>query len=289
MSPLKNRTVLITGAARGIGAATAREVAKTGARLALVGIEPERLKALTAELGEDRHAWFECDVTDQAAVDAAVAGTIERFGRIDAVVANAGVVNRGTVATNPPDDVARTIEVNLVGAVRTVGAALPHLIETRGYCLLVASASAFAAMPGMAAYSASKAGIERFGDTLRLEVAHKGVAVGVAYMSWIDTDMVRDVRADLSTFDKGLDKNPGPLGTVTSVDDCARAFLHGIEHRSRQVYVPDSVRFVRLARNVLSGPLGFRLMRRDAARNVPVLEDDVRKLGRSFGTHHAGS
>jgi NAD(P)-dependent dehydrogenase (short-subunit alcohol dehydrogenase family) len=287
MSPLRNRTVLITGAARGIGAATARELAATGARLSLVGLEPEKLALLTKELGDDRHAWFECDVTDQAAVDAAVAGTVERFGRIDAVVANAGIANRGTIATNPPGDVARTIEVNLVGTVRTVGAALPHLIETRGYCLLVSSAAAFASMPGMAAYCASKAGVERFGDVLRLEVAHRNVAVGVAYMTWVDTDLVRDVRADLSSFDENLKRmgNRGPLGTVTSVDDCARAFRHAIEHRSRQVYVPKSVRGLRAVRGLMSGAAGFRLMRRDAARNVPALEETVRRLGRSFGRH----
>lgn len=283
MSPLKNRTVLITGAARGIGAALARRVAATGARLSLVGLEPGLLKSLVDDLGADRHAWFECDVTDQAAVDAAVDGTVDRFGRIDAVVANAGVANRGTVATNPPDDVARTIEVNLVGAVRTVGAALPHLVETRGYCLLVASAAAFASMPGMAAYGASKAGLERFGDTLRLEVAHKSVAVGVAYMTWIDTDLVRDTRADLASFETNLNRMRGPLGTVVPVEDCAEAFLHGIEHRSREIYVPGSVRWLRRARGLMTGPMGFRLMRGDAARSVPALEENVRRLGRSFG------
>ncbi len=288
MSPLRNRTVLITGAARGIGAATARRLAETGARLSLVGLEPALLAALTKELcdkglGDDRHAWFECDVTDQAAVDAAVEGTVERFGRIDAVVANAGIADRGTVAVNPPADVARTIEVNLVGTVRTVGAALPHLIETRGYCLLVASASAFACLPGMAAYSSSKIGLERFGDTLRLEVAHKSVAVGVAYMTWIDTDLVRDVRADLTSFDDNLKRMRGPLGTVVPVEDCAEAFLRGIEHRSREIYVPGSVRWLRRARALMSGPMGFRLMRGDAARSVPALEENVRKLGRSFG------
>jgi NAD(P)-dependent dehydrogenase (short-subunit alcohol dehydrogenase family) len=283
MSPLRNRTVLITGAARGIGAETARRVAATGARLSLVGLEPSLLAGLVKELGDDRHAWFECDVTDQAAVDAAVAGTVDRFGRIDAVVANAGIADRGTVATNPPGDVARTIEVNLVGAVRTLGAAMPHLIETRGYCLLVSSAAAFASMPGMAAYCASKAGLERFGDTVRLEVAHKGVAIGVAYMTWIDTDLVRDVRADLTSFDQNLKRMRGPLGRVVSVDECAEAFLHGIEHRSRQVYVPSSVRGLRAIRGLLSGTAAFHLLRRDAARSVPVLEETVRRLGRSFG------
>src|SRR4029453_14519934 len=119
------------------------------------------------------HPWFECDVTDQDAVDRAVADTVDALGGIDVVVANAGVSNNGTVAVNPPDALARTIEVNLLGVVRTVSAALPPVTARRGYLLLVSSAAAFTVLPGMAAYCASKAGVEQFGNALRLEVAHK--------------------------------------------------------------------------------------------------------------------
>jgi NAD(P)-dependent dehydrogenase (short-subunit alcohol dehydrogenase family) len=287
MSPLNNRVVFITGAARGIGAETARRVAARGARVALAGLEPELLEKVTAELGAERHAWFECDVTDQAGVDAAVAGTVERFGRIDVVVANAGIANRGTVAVSPVADVARTIEVNLLGVVRTVGAALPHVIETRGYCLLVASAAAFSAAPGMAAYCASKAGVEQFGNALRLEVAHKHVGVGVAYMSWIDTDLVRDVRDDVPTFEESIKRLPGPLGSVLPVGDCADAFVEAIEHRREQVYVPKSLKRLRTLRGALAGPIG-RVMRREAATSVPESEENYAKLGRSFGEHSMG-
>jgi NAD(P)-dependent dehydrogenase (short-subunit alcohol dehydrogenase family) len=287
MSPLNNRVVLITGAARGIGAETARRAAARGARVALAGLEPELLEKVAAELGADKHAWFECDVTDQAGVDAAVAGTVERFGRIDVVVANAGIANRGTVAVSPVDDVARTIEVNLLGVVRTVGAALPHVIDTRGYCLLVASAAAFSAAPGMAAYCASKAGVEQFGNALRLEVAHRNVGVGVAYMSWIDTDLVRDVRDDVPTFEESIKKLPGPLGSVLPVGDCADAFIEAIEHRREQVYVPKSLKRLRTLRGALAGPIG-RIMRREAITSVPEGEANYAKLGRSFGEHSMG-
>jgi len=287
MSPLRNRVVFITGAARGIGAETARRLAARGARVALAGLEPELLEKLAAELGADRHAWFECDVTDQAGVEAAVAGTIERFGRIDVVVANAGIANRGTVAVTPVDDVARTIEVNLLGVVRTVGTALPHVIESRGYCLLVASAAAFSAAPGMAAYTASKAGVEQFGNALRLEVAHKKVGVGVAYMSWIDTDLVRDVQADIPTFTDSIKKMPGPLRRVMPVGDCADAFVDAIEHRRDQVYVPKSLKRLRTLRGALAGPFD-RIMRREAANSVPEAEENYARLGRSFGEHSMG-
>ena len=97
--------------------------------------------------------------------------------------------------------------------VRTVSATLPHVTARRGYLLLVSSAAAFTVLPGMAAYCASKAGVEQFGNALRLEVAHTGVAVGTAHMTWIDTDMVRDVKDDLPTFADTLKRLPGPLGT----------------------------------------------------------------------------
>src|SRR5689334_2972899 len=117
--PVAGKVVLVTGAARGIGAETARRLAARGARLSLVGMEPERLAALAAELGEG-HAWFECDVTDQAALEAAVAGTVAKLGGIDVVVANAGIGCNGTVAVAPVEALVRTLEVNLIGVVRTV-------------------------------------------------------------------------------------------------------------------------------------------------------------------------
>jgi NADP-dependent 3-hydroxy acid dehydrogenase YdfG len=94
------KTVLITGAARGIGAATAERLHSRGARVALVGLEPERLEALAGRLGQ-RAAWFEADVTDAGALDRAVDGTLERFGAIDVAIANAGVHYVGALATAP--------------------------------------------------------------------------------------------------------------------------------------------------------------------------------------------
>jgi NAD(P)-dependent dehydrogenase (short-subunit alcohol dehydrogenase family) len=284
--PLADKAVLVTGAARGIGAQTARMAAAAGARLALAGLEPDRLAALAGELGPG-HAWFECDVTDQAAVDAAVAGAVEALGGLDVVVANAGVANNGTVAVNPVEALVRTIEVNLLGVVRTVSATLPHVTERRGYYLLVSSAAAFTALPGMAAYCASKAGVEQFGNALRLEVAHKGVGVGVAHMTWIDTDLVRDIEEDLPTFAGSIRRLPGSLGAHTSVEACATAFLRAIGRRSRRVYVPRSLGVVPALRPLILGPVGELVLRRAAARRVPELEDQVRALGRSFGRHSA--
>jgi len=284
---ISGKVVLITGPARGIGEETARQLAARGARLSLVGMEPERLAALAAELGPG-HAWFECDVTDQAAVDRAVAGTVARLGGIDVVVANAGVASNGTVAVTPVDALVRVLEVNLIGVVRTVSATLPHVTERRGYILLVSSASALAPLPGISTYAASKIGVEHFGGVLRLEVAHKGVAVGVAHPSWIDTDLVRDTRRDLKTFDRTLGRLPGPFGTVTTVQECAAAFVDGIARRRRKIYVPRSLAPFAAVRQLFWSGLSDRAMFRATARQVPKMEAEVRALGRSFGEHSVG-
>ncbi|HEX3824409.1 MAG TPA: SDR family NAD(P)-dependent oxidoreductase, partial [Mycobacteriales bacterium] len=174
---INGKNVLITGAARGIGAATAAELARRSARLSLVGLEPDLLAANAAALG-DGHVWFEADVTDQAALDLAIAGTVEALGGIDVVIANAGINNLGTVRTADPEAFARTIAVNLVGVYRTISAAVPHLVASRGYALVVASMASFVPLPGGAAYAASKAGVESLAASLRLELAQSGVTVG---------------------------------------------------------------------------------------------------------------
>ncbi|MEV4759747.1 short-chain dehydrogenase/reductase [Micromonospora sp. NPDC049559] len=283
---LTGEVVLITGAARGIGEHTARLAAARGARLALVGLEPERLAALRAELGPD-HVWFGADVTDQAALTAAVRGTLAAFGRLDAVVANAGVANRGTVAAGDVEAQVRTVEVNLIGVMRTAAATAPALIASRGYLLLVSSAAAFAALPGMAAYCASKAGVEQFGNAIRLELAHHGVRVGTAHPSWVDTDLVRDAREDLPSFRAALDRLPWPVGSTTSVTACAEAMVDAVERRRRRVYVPRAVGLVQAARTLVLSPVSDLVLGRGARRSVPVLEEQVRALGRSFGRHTA--
>ena len=280
---LENKVVLITGAARGIGAETARRAVAKGARVSLVGLEPERLRALADELGE-RAAWFEADVTSQEQVDGAVAGTVAAFGGIDVVLANAGVGNSGTVAISPPEVLLRTIEINVNGVVRTVSAALPHVTQRRGYVMIVSSTAAFTMAPGLAAYAASKAAVEQFANCLRLEVAHKGVKVGSVHPGWIDTDLVRDQRKDLKSFDEAFDKFPWPMNATTSVEDCADAIVDGMERRRRRVYVPKAIALVQALRTLTTGTVGYFAMKREVAKMVPKMEAEVQALGRYYGT-----
>lgn len=282
---LDGKVVFITGAARGIGEHTARLAAARGATVVLAGLEPDRLATVAAETGG---AWFEADVTDQSALDRAAAGAVERYGRIDAVVANAGIAPRGTIAVGDIEAMAHTVQVNLVGVMRTVGATVDHLLASRGYYLLVSSAAAFTVLPGMAAYCASKAGVEQFGNAIRLELRHRGVSVGTAHMSFVDTDMVRDVQEDLPEFRETLHKLPWPLGTLTSVEACSRAFVDAIERRRRKVYVPRAVGAVQALRSLVLSPLSDAIVGRGARTGVPRMEEQVRTLGRAFGRHGGG-
>ncbi|HJR09211.1 MAG TPA: SDR family oxidoreductase [Pyrinomonadaceae bacterium] len=285
---VSGKVVLITGAARGIGAETARLLAARGARLSLVGLEPERLSALAATLQGDGHVWFECDVTNQTALERAVACTLDALGGLDVVVANAGIACNGTVAVTPVEALVRTIEVNLIGVVRTVSATLAHITERRGYYLLVSSAAALAPLPGISTYAASKSGVEQFGNALRLELAHKGVGVGVAHPAWIDTDLVRDQQRDLKSFNEILGVLPGPFGAITPVETCAAAFVEGIERRRRKIYVPRTLAPLAAIRQLFASTLSERIMGRHARRFIPQAEREVAALGRSFGLHSMG-
>ena len=230
---ISGQSVLITGAAHGIGAETARRLAARGARVSLVGLGD--LEAVAADCPGS--ATFEADVTDREALDAAVAGTVEAFGGIDTVFANAGIGAAGFVRTMDPAAFERVIEVNLVGVWRTIRACLPHVIERRGYILPVASMAAILPPVGLAAYGAAKSGVENLSLGLRVEVQSFGVDVGVAYFSWIDTEMVRGAnRTELGESMRAM--LTGPLAKTYPVSAAAEAVVRGIEHRSRIVACP---------------------------------------------------
>lgn len=272
---LQGKTVLITGAARGIGAETARRLGARGARLALVGLEPDLLEQVAAECGEA--AAFEADVTDRDALQAAVDGTLERFGGIDAVMANAGIAGVGTVNTIDPEAWERIIEVNLLGVYRTIKATLPHVIERRGYILPVASIAAAIHAPGMSAYTTTKAGVEALGDSLRGEVRHLGVDVGVAYYSWIDTEMVRG--ADDHPAGRFMrSKMKGPAGKTYTVEQAGEATAAGIEARARRIVVPRNFRGLLVARMPIArlNEIGSR---KDVKEAIGLIEEEAARRG----------
>ncbi|HEV2813112.1 MAG TPA: SDR family oxidoreductase, partial [Solirubrobacteraceae bacterium] len=262
---VNGRVVLVTGAARGLGLEAARRLHALGASVALVGLEPEELERQASELG-DRAWWCEADVTDLEAMEAAVAGAVERFGRLDVVIANAGIAANGTVASIDPAAFERTIDVNLLGVFRTVRAALPHVTSRRGYVLIVSSASALVHTPMLAAYTASKAGVEAFGDALRAEVAHTGTKVGVAYFSFVDTDMVRR-GLDRPSAQLGRERLGGPFSRWAPVSDVGDAIVEGVGRRARHVMVPRSLKPLLYLRAVVQ-PLSEWQARRSGVADV---------------------
>ncbi|MER5427567.1 SDR family oxidoreductase [Streptomyces sp. NPDC002588] len=257
-SPVKDRTVVVTGAARGVGAALANALARRGARLALLDHDGPALEAAAAELPGTALA-IPADVADGTALSDAAEEIRGRLGPPSVVVANAGIAEGGPFALSDPANWRRVIDVNLVGSAQTARAFLPDLVLTAGYHLQIASLASIGAAPMMSAYCASKAGVEAFAHSLRAEVAHLGVAVGIAYLSWTDTDMIRD--AGRHPVLRELRAHmPPPARRVHPADAVAARLTHAVEHRRTAVYVPASLRLAQVARAALP-PLVLRLTR----------------------------
>ena len=287
MSSMNGRVVLITGGARGVGAGVARRLHAKGAKLALTVLDEAPLKELAGDLGDDRVQAVVADVRDLSAMQAAVNKAVDRFGGIDIVMANAGIATYGSVLQVDPDAFKTLMDVNVVGVFHTVRAALPSVIDRRGYVLIVSSLAAYAASPGLAPYNGAKAAVEHFANALRMEVAHRGVDVGSAHMSWIDTPLVRDSKVDLPTFQEMLSKLPAPLNRTTSVEACGEAFVKGIEGRKRQINCPDWVGLFRWLKPVLSSAVGEAPVRRFVPDLLPRMDAEVAALGRSMSVRTA--
>lgn len=175
--PLSNKVVIITGASSGIGAATARALAPLGCKLALAARSADKLQALAQELGPAALA-VPTDVTLSADTARLVAKTMEQFGRIDVLFANAGVYIPGQAAEGNPDDWAHLMDVNIDGVLRGIHAVLPAMMaQQSGDILVTSSISGFVDIHWEPVYSASKHAIQGFVHTLRRQVAPAGIRV----------------------------------------------------------------------------------------------------------------
>jgi NAD(P)-dependent dehydrogenase (short-subunit alcohol dehydrogenase family) len=282
MVSVNGKVVLITGAANGIGAEVARRLYDKGANLVLTDLDEVQLKNFASRLGEDRVLTAVADVRDLAAMQKAADAGIERFGGIDVVMANAGIATHGSLMAVDPKAFKTLIDVNVVGVFHTVRAALPSVIERRGYVLIVSSAAAYAPAAGMVPYDTSKAGVEHFANALRLELAHRGVDVGSAHMLWIDTPLVRETKTESAAFQEMLRKLPGPLGKTTSVEKCGEAFVKGIEGRKRQINCPRFVGLLRWMKPLLSSRLGESTTLKHVPELLPRMDAEVAAHGRSM-------
>jgi NAD(P)-dependent dehydrogenase (short-subunit alcohol dehydrogenase family) len=231
---LAGRRVLITGAARGIGALTARRLHDRGARVALLGLERDLLADVAAGCGGA--PWFECDVADRAQVADAVAAAVGRLGGLDVAIANAGIGAQMPLVGGDPSVWDATLAVNLGGTFNLVHAAAPHVSHKDGYFLLTASLAAAVHLPLMAAYCASKAAVESLGDSLRAELAPTGARVGVAYYAELDTEMTSRGFATKAAARMPIGGN-GRL-PVAPVGPAIDALERGIRERSRRIVSP---------------------------------------------------
>jgi NAD(P)-dependent dehydrogenase (short-subunit alcohol dehydrogenase family) len=256
--------VLITGAARGIGAALAERLATHGARLALIGLEREKLEQVAARCGEGTFV-AECDVSDTEHVTQAIDSAAETLGGLDVVVANAGIATGGPLRLQPVRSWQRVIEINLLGVMYTNRAALPHLERSRGYLLNVASAAAAFRGPGMSAYCAAKAGVEALSDCVRIEEDPYGVDVGVAYFLFLDTDMVRDAEREMPRMEAARSKMPKLFAQTYPLPPAIDEVVVAIAERRRRVAYPRwFLRLLPLRQLFVS-----RALERRAAKEVP--------------------
>ena len=241
-SSLAGRRVLITGAARGIGAATARRLHERGARVALAGIEPDLLAAVAADCGGAPA--ISCDVRDREEVEAAVEAAVRELGGLDVVIANAGVAAQLPIMGGDPQVFERTVEVNLLGVYYTLRAAAPHIAHPGGYALAISSLAAAVHPPLLGAYSATKAGVEALGDALRIELLHTGARVGVAYFAELDTDMTS--RGFGTEAASRIRRGPSRVAPLSAGID---AIERGVATRARRVVAPrwgEPVLFIRM-------------------------------------------
>src|SRR3954449_1824131 len=282
---LRGKTLFITGGANGIGAEVARRASARGAKLALVDVDGEAAHELAESL--PNALGISADVRNYDALEAAVSQTVEAFGGIDVVFANAGIEIAHSARAVPLVELERIAGINFTGVFRTVRAALPQVIERRGYVLITASLAAILHAPPLSHYSATKAGVEAFGNSLRMEVRHKGVDVGVAYFGFIDTPMVQRGKSDpiLARFE--LENGQNFIGRTYPVSGAAGAVVKGLETRARRVMYPRFIRpmmvlrsaMPRLLERAIKPDIRGRLMDELDARDLQGTEHDAsRKL-----------
>lgn len=208
---LTDRVALVTGASRGIGAATARALGAAGASVALLARDEERLERVAAEI-EPPTMVLVADVTEPAACRAAVETTVEQLGGLDVLVNNAGVggVDYERFEDADPAAIARVIDVNLTGAITMTGAALPWIRERQGHVIFVGSSAAMRPRAGAAVYAASKWGLRGFALSLEAHAGADGVAVTSIHTSLVRTDRWADV----------------PAGAAADPEEIARAICY---------------------------------------------------------------
>jgi NAD(P)-dependent dehydrogenase (short-subunit alcohol dehydrogenase family) len=234
---IAGRTVAITGAAGGLGFALAEALRARKANLVLLDLDADAVAAQAERLGGHRVArGWRADVRDLNSISEVIRDAVEHFGRLDVVVAGAGVGLLGSLASLEPDGWERTIDINLSGVWRTFKAALPYVQRQRGHLLAIASMASFVHSPLHASYTASKAGVWAMCDSLRVELRPIGVTVGSVHPTFFKTAMVDEALSDPAARSVWGDFQG--LFELAPLETVVRDIVRGIERRADQVVVP---------------------------------------------------
>jgi NAD(P)-dependent dehydrogenase (short-subunit alcohol dehydrogenase family) len=254
---LNGKVALVTGAARGIGFETARQIHLRGGSVAVVDLNAGEAREAAERIGE-RAIGLATDVTDHSAVMQSVAETVERFGGLDVVVANAGIAQAkmATVRGIGVEEWERVFEVDLLGVWRTVRAALPQIVERKGHVVVTASVYAFVNGVLNSPYAVAKSGVESLGRSLRAELMPLGASASVAYFGWVDTKLVHD--AFDANGDRMQQNLPEFLKRRIQPAEAGAAVVRGIEERAPRIFAPKWWRYVSALRGVLNPLLDRR-------------------------------
>jgi len=230
MERFKNRTVIITGGAGGIGGATCRRFAAEGAKVAVFDMNLEAAQKVADEINGSggSAAAFKCDITDRVAVDVAVAETIDQFGSIDVLVNNAGWDIFKPFVKTAPEEWTKLIAINLTGALHMHHAVLPGMVERKnGRIVNIASDAARVGSSGEAVYAACKGGLVAFSKTIAREHARHNVNVNVVCPGPTDTALFADYKAGAGNPEKLMEAftRSIPLGRIGQPDDLPGAIL----------------------------------------------------------------
>jgi len=275
---LNGRVVAITGATGGLGSILAHKLLARGARLALFDLDEAATNRLAQSLaGEQRAKAWRADVRSYQDLQSAMDSAAAHFGRIDVVIANAGIDEVSPMATMPPAAFDRVIDINLNGVWRTLKAGLPHVARQHGYLMAISSMAAFVHSPLQAHYTASKAGVWAMCDSIRLEVKHLGVGVGSAHPTFFHTPMMDQVHADAAGV-KLWGGNKGGLWRMISRDQVADGVIRGIERRSDMIVLPAQNTLVAKAPGLfrkMAETLGFKST--DIVEAIALAEKKIRR------------
>ncbi len=274
---LNGKVALVTGAARGIGFETARQMHLRGASVAVLDLSAEEAREAAERIGP-RAIGLAGDVTDQGAMMASVAEIVDRFGGLDVAVANAGIAQKGfgSARTLSGEEWERVFEVDMLGVWRTARAALPQILERQGQIVVVSSVYAFVNGMGNSPYAAAKAGVESLGRSLRVELMPHGASASVAYFGWVDTKLVQDAFAQEDSH-RIRDLSPEWLLKRITPEEAGAGLVRGIEERAPRVFVPKWWRYASALRGLIN-PLLDRRMESDEKTRALIRDLDAKVL-----------